>query len=33
MNTVEVKLGYFFWYSVITVSILSLITNLYHYIF
>jgi uncharacterized membrane protein (DUF106 family) len=32
MNTVEVKLGYLFWYFVIAISVVSLISSLYNYI-
>jgi len=32
MNTVEVKLGYLFWYAVIAISVVSFISSLYNYI-
>jgi hypothetical protein len=33
MNTIEAKLGYLFWYFAIALSVYSLISSLYNYIF
>lgn len=33
MNSLDAKLGYLFWYMVIAISVVSLIGNLYRFIF